>query len=388
MNSFGRIPLAWLQLTRYKLRLLVAIIGIAFAAILIFMQLAFLDSLYDSQTALHTRLVADLILINPEMKTLANTADFPRQYLYRTLNFSEVDSVNYVYHGQHSFKYGNVSGGKGIIILGINPDNCPFKIAKFDRVAHLLRARGVILFDRNSDLKEYGNILKDLDSGKSITAEIGNRQIWISGLVDFAGASFADDGNVITSSTTFNYLLPERSANNITIGLIKLKPGVNEKAIAKKISAQLPASVQVMTRQEFIDYEKHYWATSAPIGFVFSTGVFVGFLVGVIIVYQILYGEVSDHLPDYAVLKARGYKHRYFLNVLFQEALILAVLGYIPGLIVSIGLYEIVKDATALPMYMTFSRASLVLLLTIIMCFTSGTITMNKLKDANPADLF
>ncbi|MEH2206921.1 MAG: ABC transporter permease DevC [Nostoc sp.] len=388
MNSFGRIPLAWLQLTRYKLRLLVAIIGIAFAAILIFMQLAFLDSLYDSQTALHTRLKADLILINPQMKTLANTRDFPRQHLYRTLNFSEVDSVNYVYHGQHSFKYGNVSGGKGIIILGINPDNSPFKIAKFDRVAHLLRTRGVILFDRNSDLKEYGNILNDLDSGKSVAAEIGNRQIWISGLVDFAGASFADDGNVITSSTTFNYLLPERSANNITIGLVNLKSGVDQKAIAKKISTQLPGNVQVMTRQEFIDYEKHYWATSAPIGFVFSTGVFVGFLVGVIIVYQILYGEVSDHLPDYAVLKARGYKHRYFLNVLFQEALILAVLGYIPGLIVSIGLYEIVKDATALPMYMTFPRALLVLLLTIIMCFTSGTITMNKLKDANPADLF
>ncbi len=211
------------------------------------MQLAFLDSLYDSQTALHTRLVADLILINPEMKTLANTRDFPRQYLYRTLNFSEVDSVNYVYHGQHSFKYGNVSGGKGIIILGINPDNCPFEISNFQQVANLLRTRGVILFDRNSDLKEYGNILKDLDSGKSITAEIGNRQIWISGLVKFAGASFADDGNVITSSTTFNYLLPERSANNITIGLVKLKTGVNQKAIAKKISTQLPASVKVMT---------------------------------------------------------------------------------------------------------------------------------------------
>ncbi|WP_392535537.1 ABC transporter permease DevC [Nostoc sp. C117] len=388
MNSFGRIPLAWLQLTRYKLRLLVAIVGIAFAVILIFMQLAFLDSLYDSQTALHSRLVGDLILINPEMKTLANTREFPRQYLYRTLNFSEVDSVNYVYHGQHSFKYGNVSAGKGIIILGINPDNCPFEIPNFDRVAHLLRTRGVILFDRNSNLKEYGNILNDLESGKSVAAEIGDLKVWISGLVNFAGASFADDGNVITSSTTFTYLLPIRSANNINIGLIKLKPGVNRKAIAKKISTQLPASVQVMTRQEFIDYEKHYWATSAPIGFVFSTGVLVGFLVGVIIVYQILYGEVSDHLPDYAVLKARGYKHRYFLNVLFQEALILAVLGYIPGLIVSLGLYEIVKDATALPMHMTLPRASLVLLLTIIMCFTSGTISMNKLKDANPADLF
>ncbi|MDZ8185591.1 MAG: ABC transporter permease DevC [Nostoc sp. ChiSLP02] len=388
MNYFGKIPLAWLQLTRYKLRLLVAIIGIAFAAILIFMQLAFLDCLYESQTALHSRLVADLILINPEMKTLANTADFSRQYLYRTLNFSEVDSVNYVYYGKNSFQYGNLRGSKGIIILGINPDNCPFKIANFDRVAHLLRARGVILFDRNSDFKEYGNIVNDLATAKSITAEIANRQVWISGLVDFAGASFADDGNIITSTTTFNYLLPGRSANNITIGLVKLKTGVNRKAIAKQISTQLPASVRVMTQQEFIDYEKHYWATSAPIGFVFSTGVAVGFLVGVIIVYQILYGEVSDHLPDYAVLKARGYKHRYFLNVLFQEALILAVLGYIPGLIVSLGFYEIVKEATALPMHMTFPRASLVLLLTIFMCFISGSITMNKLKDANPADLF
>ncbi|WP_276752330.1 ABC transporter permease DevC [Chlorogloeopsis fritschii] len=360
----------------------------AFAAILIFMQLAFLDSLYESQTALHTRLVADLVLINSQMKTLANTTDFPRQYLYRTLNFSEVDSVNYVYHGQNSFKYGNVSGGKGIIILGINPENSPFKIANFDRVAHLLKARGVVIFDRNSDLKEYGSILEDIKSGEPIAAEVGDRQIWINGLVNFAGASFADDGNLITSSMTFNYLFPHRSANNITIGLVNLKPGVNRKAIAKKISTLVPASVQVMTKQEFINYEKHYWATSAPIGFVFSMGVFVGFLVGVIIVYQILYGEVSDHLPDYAVLKARGYKHRYFLNILFQEALILAVLGYIPGLITSLGLYAIVNDATALPMNMTFPRALLVLLLTIIMCFTSGAITMNKLRDANPADLF
>jgi putative ABC transport system permease protein len=71
MIFFRRVPLAWLQLTRYKLRLVVAILGIAFAAILIFMQLAFLDSLYESQTALHTRLVADLVLINSQMKTLA-----------------------------------------------------------------------------------------------------------------------------------------------------------------------------------------------------------------------------------------------------------------------------------------------------------------------------
>ncbi|WP_427158601.1 ABC transporter permease DevC [Aliinostoc sp. HNIBRCY26] len=388
MNFLGRVPLAWLQLTRYKLRLVVAILGIAFAAILIFMQLAFLDSLYDSQTALHKLLKADLVLINTDMKTLANTGDFSRQYLYRALNFREVESVNYVYHARDDFRYGSVRGGKGIIILGINPDNVPFEIKDFQTVAHLLKARGVVLFDRNSDAKEYGSIFQDLQPGKPIAAEIAGHQVWISGLVNFAGASFADDGNLITSSMTFNYLFPHRSSNNITLGLVTLKPGVNLQAIAQQIRAQLPRKVRLMTRQEFIEYEKHYWATSAPIGFVFTTGVFVGFLVGVIIVYQILYGEITDHLPDYAVLKARGYKHRFFLNILFQEALILAVLGYIPGLIMSLGLYAIVNSATSLPMNMTWPRASLVLLLTIIMCFTSGFVSMNKLRDSNPADLF
>lgn len=388
MNPFAKIPLAWLQLTRSKLRLVVALMGIAFAVVLVFMQLAFLDSLYESQTALHRRLKADLVLINPRMKTLVNTTTFPRQYLYRTLNFGEVASVNTVYHGQWTLEYGDSVGGKGIVILGINPENCPFEIANFNQFAPRLRAKNSVLFDRNSDLKEYGDIVSALASGQPVTAEINSQKIWISGLVDFAGASFADDGNLITSSTTFVNLLPERSENNITIGLIQLKPGVNHQQALKKISEQLPKGVRVMTRSEFIDYEKHYWATSAPIGFVFSVGVFVGFLVGVIIVYQILYSEISDHLPDYAVLKARGYKHRYFLNILFQEALILAVLGYIPGFAISLGLYEIVKHETALPMYMTFPRAVWVLLLTIAMCFTSGSISMNKLREADPADLF
>jgi putative ABC transport system permease protein len=293
-----------------------------------------------------------------------------------------------VYHGQWTLKYGNSIGGKGVVILGINPENSPFEIPDFQQVAHLLNARNVVLFDRNSDVKEYGNIVNDLKLGKPVAAEINDQRIWISGLVDFAGASFADDGNLLTSSATFVQLLPGRSENNITLGLINLKPGVNQESALQKIRAQLPKSVQVMTRQEFIDYEKHYWATSAPIGFVFSVGVFVGFLVGVIIVYQILYGEISDHLPDYAVLKARGYKHRYFLNVLFQEALLLAVLGYIPGFAISLGLYEVVKHETALPMHMTFSRAIWVIVLTIMMCFTSGAISMNKLREADPADLF
>ncbi|MEM8863663.1 MAG: FtsX-like permease family protein, partial [Chloroflexota bacterium] len=149
-----------------------------------------------------------------------------------------------------------------------------------------------------------------------------------------------------------------------------------------------PDSVAVLTKQEFIDLEEHYWAVSAPIGFILGLGVFVGFAVGVIIVYQILYSEVADHLPDYAVLKARGYRHRYFMGILFQEALILATLGYIPGFMASWGLYGLTRSVTALPMFMTTARAMVVFLMSILMCFISGAISMRKLEEADPADLF
>jgi putative ABC transport system permease protein len=230
--------------------------------------------------------------------------------------------------------------------------------------------------------------VNDFETGKTITVEVGNKRALIGGLIDFAGASFADDGNIIASDTTFFNLLPALSRNTIAVGLIKLKPGVDQTAALYRIARQLPKNVRLMTQKDFVKHEKNYWVSSAPIGFLFTVGVCVSFFVGVVIVCQILYTEITDHLPDYAVLKARGFKHRYFLSVLFQEALILAVLGYIPGFAISLGLYEFVHNATALPMHMTFSRAIFVFLLTIMMCFTSGTISMNKLREADPAELF
>ena len=143
-----------------------------------------------------------------------------------------------------------------------------------------------------------------------------------------------------------------------------------------------------MTQQEFIDYEKAYWAKAAPIGFLLKMGVLVSFSVGVIVVYQILHNEVSDHLPDYAVLKARGFKHRYFLNILFQEALLLAFIGYIPGVLLSLLLYEVTRNATAMPITMTLGRAIVVFVVSLAICFTSGAISMGKLREADPADLF
>ena len=114
----------------------------------------------------------------------------------------------------------------------------------------------------------------------------------------------------------------------------------------------------------------------------------MGFIVGIVIVYQILYSDVSEHLPEYATLKAMGYSDRYLLGVLLQEALFLAVLGYIPAFFLSFGLYQLTYAATMLPITMKLERAITVFILTVIMCSFSGAIAMRKLRTADPADVF
>ena len=172
------------------------------------------------------------------------------------------------------------------------------------------------------------------------------------------------------------------------MGLVQLKPGADIEKVQRELSAVLPNDVLIGSPEEFAQIERDYWANSTGIGFIFGLGVGVGFIVGIVIVYQILYSDVSEHLPEYATLKAMGYTDRYLLSVLIQESLLLAVLGYIPSIVLAFGLYQLAYAATMLPIAMTTRRAITVLILTIAMCSVSGAIAMRKLRTADPADIF
>ena len=150
----------------------------------------------------------------------------------------------------------------------------------------------------------------------------------------------------------------------------------------------MPNDILVFSQEEFIQFEREYWQTSTAIGFIFGMGVSIGFIVGILIVYQILYTDISDHLPQYATLKAIGYRNHYFIFVILQEATILAVLAYFPGVSISALLYFLAANATNLPIIMTVNRAVFVFILTLVMCFASGLIAMRKLSSADPADIF
>jgi putative ABC transport system permease protein len=202
------------------------------------------------------------------------------------------------------------------------------------------------------------------------------------------GASFGADGSLITSDQNFLRLFPRREAGSISLGLIQLQSGFDPQQVAIALQAYLPQDVSVLTQPEFVQFEESYWKKESPIGFIFGLGTAMAFGVGVVIVYQVLSTDVNAHLKEYATFKAMGYRNLYLLLVVFEEAIILALLGFIPGLILPLGLYRLASNATNLPIYMTLARALLVLGLTIVMCGLSGAIATRKLQAADPADMF
>jgi putative ABC transport system permease protein len=382
-----KIPLAWLQLSREKARMAVAIAGIAFADVLMFLQLGIREALFDSAVQLHNSLDGEIVLISSRYKALISLDAFSQRRLYQALGFTGVKSVSPIYLDFIPWKNPDNQQTWRIYAIGFNPEEKVVNLPGVQENLNFLREADTVLFDRGSR-KEFGTIVSQFESHQKVTTELNNRRIDVVGLFRL-GTSFGVNGNIITSDVNFLRLLGKRRERGlIDFGVIKLEPGADVNWVLANLKAKLPNDVQVLSKHEFVAKEKSFWNTSTPVGFTFTLGAIIGFVVGAVIVYQILYSDVSDHLPEYATLKAIGFKNSYLLVVVFQEALILAAIGFIPGFAISQGLYLITRQATLLPIMMTVERAIFIFLLTTLMCSISALIAMQKLQAADPADVF
>jgi putative ABC transport system permease protein len=380
------IPLAWLQLVREKSRLLIALAGIAFAVILMMMQLGFQDALFESSVILHRRLRADIVLINPQSTALIAMKSFARSRLYQAQGIEGVESIIPIYLDFGFWKNPETRETRQILALAFDPDASVLDMPEVEALQNKIKVPDVILFDQASRA-EYGPIAAEFSQGKRVETEVSSREVRVGGLFTL-GASFAADGNLITSDLNFLRIFSERSPGLIDIGLIRTQPEADIEAVIRRLQAALPDDVVVLSKEGFAEFEQDYWRSSTAIGFIFTLGTLMGFIVGIVIVYQILYTDVSDHLPEYATLKAMGYRSTFLFSVVLQEALILSVLGYLPGFGLSWLLYTLTRNATALPLTMVPGRALIVLILTLIMCVLSGAIAMRKVQAADPADIF
>ena len=395
INSYlRRTPVAWLQLSHQKIRLLVAILGVAFSIILIFTQLGLRAMLFDGVNLLPENLNGDLYMISAYADNIRDSS-FPNIYLYQADAIAGVADAKPVYVGfgrwvdpkllDSSAKEKANIDSSSIQIIAFNPNKPVFKIPEINRQLDSLSVPGGILFDRLAK-SEMGNITQLFAQQGQVSSILDNRRVTVMGLFSL-GSTFFYDGVAVMSDWNYGQIQGSETLEEVSIGVLSLEPGANPQQVAKRVRENLNKDIKVLTQAELVRAERDDVATWSE-GKVLNFGAAIGFIVGIIIVYQVIYTDVSEHLPEYATLKAMGYKDRDLSLVVLQESLILAIMGFIPGYLASYGVYYLMTNFVELPVSMNPGIALRVFTLNIIMCTISGAIAIKKLRTADPADIF
>jgi putative ABC transport system permease protein len=380
-------PLAWRNFSYSRARLVGSLAGVTFAVILMFVEMGFLNGLYDNHTRFVDLLDADLLLVNADKEAVIPLQPFPRRRLLQVRGQPGVASAYGLRAEEmHSFLKNDRDGSQyPMMILGFDPTERVFLIPEVAAAAQRLTVADTLLVDsRAKDF--YG------DRVAGGEAEVSGRRVRIVGTFPL-GPDFRVDGTGLVSERTFLNLFPdhrtgETTADRIEFGLVKLVPGASLRETRRALESVLPEDVRVLTKAEFSDRIRSYWGASKPVGYVFGTGMVVGFLIGVTICYQILYTGILDHLPQYATIKAIGYDDAYLIRLVVEEALYLGVGGFAGGLILTALIYGLLEVYTSVPMHLTILRMAAVFVLTLAMCVVSALIAVRKAIEADPAEVF
>ncbi len=375
-----KTQLAWLNLLHQKTRSAVAVAGVAFAVVLVLLQLGFLASVRQTATRIYDHLDFDLLLASPEYLHLAKAGTIERVRLAQAASLPEVAGASALDVGFQLWR--NVATGqrRGIMLMALDPSDRVFALDEVLDQQGRLEKSDAVLLDRLSR-SEFGPM------HEGVSTEVGRHRVDVVGEFTL-GTGFGADGALVASKTTFRRLLPFRRPSEVSLGLVRLKPGEPADAVAEALRATLPRDVQVLTRDELNAHERRHWMTKTSVGIIFGFGVFVALLVGTAIVYQVLSSDISSRIAEYATLKAIGYPRRYLSRLVLQQALMLALAGFVPGLILAELLYRLTEKMTHIPIEMTAGRAMMVLALSLAMCSVSGLASLAKVHSADPADLF
>ncbi len=380
------VRLAWRQLRAERARLLVALAGVMFASVLVLMQFGFRGALFDTASKLPQAIQGELFLINPLTTALFRAEPVPRIRGYETLASPEVVQAVPIYLAQEPWRNPMTGIHRVIQIIAFDVRADAIAIAGLAPLATALTRDDTVAFD-SLGRPEFGDIERLLAERDSVTAELGNREVTVVGTVKL-GASFGDDGNVIMSADNFQRLVPGSHAAAPALIALRLATGSDVGQVRSKLSALLPPDVTVVTHAELVQWEMDFWNQTTPIGVIFAVGSVMGLMVGMVIVYQILFSDVCSHMRGYATLRALGFSPRYLRCVVLGEAGILACVGFLPGLLLSALLYRYVGSAAHLSLELTGDRCLVVFGLILAMCAFAGLLALRKLREADPVSVF
>ena len=386
-----RTPLAWKNLVADWRRLGLSCAGVAFAAVLMFMQTGFRNALLDSPVQILHMLRCDLVAISTARYAVSSEERFPADLLLRASADRDVAATAQLGIERVMAQVRIVGQpSRPIRVLGIPLEPGWFRDPQLIQSLELLKLPHAALLDSKSR-PEYGFHRSSEAALIAQTVELVDRTVQIVGTVDI-GTDFANEGTLVVSQWELGRYFPMRGDGTprsvVDLGMLQLRPGANPAAVAQRLTQLAPRTWEVLPRQQLIQREIRFWSRQTPIGMIFLVGAMMGFAVGVIICYQILFTSIHDAMPELATLKAMGYPNRYFVGLVVRQSVYLSLLGFVPALLISFGLFQLLESLAGLPMLITVPRALLILGLTIGMCLCSGLLALRRLIAADPASLF
>ncbi|WP_435256866.1 FtsX-like permease family protein [Thioclava sp. FR2] len=382
---FGRLPIGWLQLTHSRTRFGAALAGVAFANVLVFVQLGIMNSMAIATLKPYAFFRADIMISASDSNALNEGGNVARQWMLQAMEDPDVTAGMGLFLANTNWQ--REPANLALTTFGIDPAQPEFLAPDIAAKSGPLQVQMSALLDRLARSLPRDETAA-IRPQTPVSFETSGKTLTLYDTFS-GGGGFGGDGYMFTSDQTFLTLFAARRSAAPDHILLKVAPGANAETVVTRLHDLISdKSLRIRTYTQAGQEELTYQQTKRPTGLIFGFGVIIGILVGLVIVYQVLSTDVADHLKEYATFKAMGYGPGFFLGVVFEEALVLGILGFIPGLLIGTAILTFMGKMTTLPLMMTPTMAIGVFLGTIVFSTISGAIATRRLAAADPADLF
>ncbi len=380
------VPLAWRNLLASKRRFARSVAGIGFAVLLMLVQLGFERGFFDASLGMVRELDGDLFIMRATKYRFGSEDPFPARDLEPARKIAGVAGIVPLYASWERFFWKDPTGNNAYLVqvFAFDPDHPVFLLPELQAQSERLKQADAVIVDRRA------RRFLGMASGARET-EINGRIVQIVG--DYAlGPDFMSNGTVMMSERSFAGFLSGNPANvarlPVEFGIIKLRPGAEAPAVQQALRAALPDEVRVLTKPELVAFERDFQADLSSAGPIFWMGTIVGFVVGMLISYQVIYTDLSDQLAQYATLKGMGYGNGYLVGVVFQQAAFSAVAAFVPAWLLCLVVYRVIGELALLPLHMTLSQTVISFGLTLGMCLVSASLAIRRVIAVDPAEIF
>jgi putative ABC transport system permease protein len=375
-------------------RLIVAQAGIMFAVGLITIQTGLLNGFTRSSSLLLDYSNADIWIAHEDIRHLDLTLPIPYERVQQAANIAGVERTEPLLSQSALWRYA-VDQLALVRMIAIDPDG------------KLFRPEPVLAGNLTALHQPYAISIDEMDQqsldvdGINHTAEIGSYRAKVVAITSgvrsivsspYVFTSLANGLAFLNSPVAppiTNQPSPQAptATSNITFVLVKAKPGQNIEQLRQQLEAALP-NTRVLTQPQLVQITQDYWRNSTGVGYILGLGAIVGVIVGTVVVGQILYSSVSDHLREFGTLKAMGSPDGYIYRIILEQALWMAVLGYVPGMALSVGLGALTVNAQAVQILISPAAAGAIFGITVVMCSGAAIFAIQKVTHLDPAMVF